>query len=162
MKLANLLSVLILTMCLSSFSQSKFQLSPSIGVLAVGEEGGTSYAFDVSYQTSKKWNVTLSYMYGDIEFDDFETDVQSISLGGEHLFNPDSNTTLSSLFGFSYVMFNEDLNLEDDNGLGFQFGLRTTFNSQKRLNYGVNLMTTFVSNSPGGILQSNVFVRYRL
>lgn len=152
----------LLLLCIMGFSQSKFNIEPSVGVIGVGSEDGTNYQMDFSYQTSAKWIVSLKYMYADIEFDDFETDLQSISLGGEHIFNPESNTVLSSLFGFSYVMFNEDIGLEDNNGFGFQFGIKTRFNAQKRLNYGINVISTNVTNSPGSIMQYNVFVSYRL
>lgn len=141
-------------------SQSKFELGATSGYIAVGDLDGTNYQGVVSYNISDRMAITADYLYADIK-DDIDFDLSIISIGGEYMFTPENDTSLSSTFGFSYLLFDKDLTLEDDNGMGIYFGLKTLFNAKSKFAYGVALQTTYASNSPGGILQSNFVLRYR-
>lgn len=153
-------TIILILMPIICLSQSKFELAATAGYIAVGDQDGSNYQGVVSYNISDRMAITAGYLYADIK-DDIDFDLSIISVGGEYLFTPENNTSLSSTFGFSYLMFDKDLNLDDDGGLGMYFGLKTLFNSKSKFAYGVALQTTYASNSPGGILQSNLVLRYR-
>lgn len=156
--ITTLILIFIPLICLS---QSKFEIGASTGSISVGDQNGVNYQGNFSYNISNRISATASYMFANIE-DDLDYDLNIISLGGEYLFTPDKNFSLSSTFGFSYLLFDEELNLENDGGLGMYFGLKTFFNVKSRFAYGVSLQTYYASNAPGGIIQANLILRYRL
>lgn len=153
-------TIILIVMPVICMAQSKFELGATTGYIAVGDQDGVNYQGVVSYNVSNRLATTLSYMYADIN-DDIDFDLSIISIGGEYLFTPENDTSLSSTFGFSYLMFDKALNLEDDNGMGIYFGLKTLFNAKSKFAYGVGIQTTYASNAPGGIIQSNLVLRYK-
>ena len=142
-------------------AQTKFSIGASGGSVIVGDVSGTNYKFDLSYLANEKIEYQASFMNSQIEENNLDFKMYSINLGvGLNVFQS-KKTELQPIFGFSFISFNEDLGLNDDNGLGIYFGANVIFDIGKRFNYGFNTQVTYAEHSPGGILQNNIFLRYR-
>lgn len=72
------------------------------------------------------------------------------------------NTKLGSIFGFSYLNFEKNILDDDNNGLGMDLGIQTTFNVRGNFNYGLRIVSTYSGFSPGGILNAGINYTYRI
>jgi hypothetical protein len=154
---------LLLLFPIFSMAQSKFSISGSAGFLAIKEDSGTNYELSTSYKVSKNVAINLSGLMAELENEDsnIKYDFNKIALTAEYSLTDNKNFGISLNSGFSFVSFDKDLGLDKNNGLGIDLGLKTTMNINKHLDYGFIINSTYSSISPGGILQSNVFLKYR-
>ena len=103
-------------------------------------------------------------MYANLKNDHLngEYNFKKIAVTAEYFFTPNSFLGFSSNVGFSYISFDKKLGLNHNDGIGLELGVITTFNIDKHFDYGFILNSTYTNISPGGILQSNLFLKYNL
>lgn len=156
--------VLLFLFPLLSIAQSKFSLNASAGALSIKEDIGENFELGVAYKVSNHIAINLNGMHAGMENDDLNLDYnfKKIALTAEYFFASEGSFGLSSNMGFSYVHFDKDLPLDKNDGLGVELGVKTSFNVDKKFDYGFILNSTFSSISPGGILQGNLFFKYNI
>lgn len=156
-----LITSIILLSFFTLSAQSKFSIGASGGSISVGDETGTNYKLDLFYLATETIEYQASFIKSDIEANNIDFDMYLINLGiGLNVFKSDK-TELQPIMGFSFVSFNEDLNLENNSDLGAYFGANVILDISKKINYGFNTQITYARHSPGGILQANLFIRYK-
>lgn len=147
---------------LLSIAQSKLSVSASGGILLIKEDQGENTDLTVSYKVSKNTIVNVSGLIANLKNDDLKIDYdfKKIAATAEYFFHENSYLGLSANAGFSYIFFDKKINLDKNDGLGIDLGIKSTFNIDKHFNYGFILNSTYSSISPGGILQGNFFFKY--
>lgn len=154
-------AVLFTTMLCSG--QSKFSLTASGGALMVKEDVGENFELTAGYAVTEKIEVRLSGMQANLKTDvsDQKYHFKKLALTASCNIIGDVSFGLYGIMGFSYVNFDRVLELDKRGGLGLDLGLQPTFGLEKNLQYGFIINSTFATVSPGGILQSNFFLRYK-
>lgn len=157
------LLVILITSTISA--QTGFSIGAGLGQRLIGQDTGTDLPQGlITYHLNEKLALSAVGSTAEIDADDadFEYNFTKLALQVNYDFSPFDSTRLESIFGFSYLMFDEDLNLEDDNMFGLDFGFQSVFNADKKFNYGIRVVSTFSADSPAGILTPGIFVRYKL
>lgn len=144
------------------FSQSKWNVDIGGGTLLIKKDVGASAHFGIGYQASKHVMVDLNTAFSKLKNDDLDLkyDYNQIALGVEYNFIPESNLGISSVMGFSYVHFGDNIPLKHNDGLGIDLGIRLAYELSEHFNFGFKMVNTFASISPGGILLTDIFLRY--
>ena len=147
-----------------AFAQSKFTLGFGISEQFLSKDLGVNYEGSVGYNVTSDLSINLAVANAKMKNKDLDInytiDKYSIIMGYD--FAKSERTKLESLFGFSYINFDEKLLLDDNKDLGVDIGIQTTFGLKNRLNYGLRLTSTYSSISPGALFNAGIFFKYKL
>jgi len=150
---------------MTMISQSKLNVEAYGTSLLIKSDAGLAYGLGVGYQTSSRINLILGYTRGTIDSDLINDDYNI----DKYYFNVDyrlnstgSKFGIASIMGFSYMDFDEKLNLNDGKGFGLDLGVNTYISGGKNFEYGVKLITTYNSKSPGAILETGLYLKYKI
>ena len=157
-----LLLMIALSLPTLLFSQSKWNADIGGGTLIIKKDVGASAHFGIGYQASKHVMVNLNTVFSKPKSNDFDIkyDYNQVSLGVEYNFIPESNLGISSVMGFSYVHFGDNIPLKHNDGIGIDLGVRLAYELSEHFNFGFKMVNTYTSISPGGILLTDIFLRY--
>jgi len=159
---AKFITILFILSFFISSGQSKFSFGASGGTIFVGDDSGLNYKFDAFYLMNENMEYQASFINSDIEASNIDFNMYIINLGvGLNMFRSDSHLELQPILGFSFVSFDDELNLDDNSGLGGYFGANVIYDKNDKFNYGFNTQVTYASHAPGGIIQANLFLRYK-
>lgn len=160
--------ILFLLANLMISAQSKFSVGLSFNQQIVKDDVSENLNLPegfLSYNFTSDIALSLSGSSINMKNDSSNTEysVNKIAIQAWYDFGKNDKRKFQSIFGFSYLMFDEDLGLEEDNGLGLDFGFQFLFGKPaSRFNYGIKLVSTFTDFAPGGILNGGFIVLYRL
>lgn len=162
MLIKNIIALALLLASSTVLAQSKWNADFGGGTTIIKEDVSASVFLGFGYQTSERIKLNLNTIYSKPEFyiTDKKYDFNQISLEAEYSFTPQSDINLASIMGFSYLHFGDDIDLENNDGLGINLGVLLAFNNLKKFNYGFRIVNTYSSISYGGIFSTNVFIRY--
>lgn len=145
------------------FAQSKLNVDVGGGTTMIKKDISASALLGLGYKVSDRIKVNLNAIYSKPEFEITKEkfEFSQISLEAEYSFIPESNINLSSVLGFSYLHFGDEIELKNNDGIGINLGVLLTFNNLERFNYGFRIVNTYSSIAYGGILSSNIYLRYQ-
>lgn len=155
--------ILLLAIVPSSiFAQSKWNVDVGGGTTIIKKDVSADVFLGLGYQVSERIKVNLNTIYSKPKFEitDKKYDFNQTSLEAEYSFIPKSDIDISSIMGFSYLHFGNDIDLKHNDGIGINLGILLTFNNQERFNYGFRIVNTYSSISYGGIFSTNLYLRY--
>jgi hypothetical protein len=143
---------------------SKFSIGFGASEQFVGKDTGENFEGFVGYAVHPDITLIVSVANANMRSDayDIKYRLDKYAFHVNYDFGKSEDTKFESIFGFSYVNFDKKALLEDNNGLGIDLGFQTTFNASKRFNYGLRLVSTYTSFSPGGILNAGINFKYNL
>jgi hypothetical protein len=162
MKKIILLTLLVLPMTI--IAQSKFNAEAYGTSLIIKSDAGLAYGAGLGYQASSRINLILGFMNGTIDSDLINDDynVSKYYFNVDYRFNSeDSKFGIASIMGFSYMDFDDKLNLDDGNGFGMDLGVRAFISQNDNYEYGFRLISTYNSESPGAILETGLYFKYK-
>jgi len=144
------------------YGQSKLNVDAGGGTTIIKKDISASALLGLGYKVSDRIKVNLNAIYSKPEFEITKEkfDFSQVSLEAEYSFIPENNINLSSILGFSYLHFGDGIELKNNDGIGVNLGVLLTFNNLERFNYGFRIVNTYSSISYGGILSSNIYLRY--
>ena len=156
------LAVLFISSPILLFSQSKLNIDVGGGSTIIKKDVSASALLALGYKVSDRIKVSLNTIYSKPEYEITKEkfNFNQVSLEAEYSFIPESNINLSSILGFSYIHFGDEIELKKNDGIGVNLGVLLTFNNLDRFNYGFRIVNTYSSISYGGILSTNLFLRY--
>lgn len=145
-----------------AFSQSKFSAGAGVNQLYLQKDNGTGYDAFVSYKISSDFSINLVGGFTNMETKEtnMKYNINKYALLASYDFAKSERSKLESIFGFSYLDFEENLLLDKNNGLGIDLGIQTTFGLKNKLNYGLKLISTYSSIAPGSLLTAGTFIKY--
>lgn len=156
--------ILLLILPISIFAQSKWNAEASGTSLLIKSDVGLAYGAGIGYQTSERINLIAGFLNASIDNDFISDDYNVVKYYFNvdyRLSNIDSNYGISSIMGFSYMDFDDKLNLDDGNGFGVDLGARTFYSHNDNYEIGFKLLSTFNSVSPGAILETGLYFKYK-
>tara|TARA_R110002111_G_scaffold79274_2_gene125564 strand:+ start:550 stop:1065 length:516 start_codon:yes stop_codon:yes gene_type:complete len=143
---------------------SKFTFGFALSEQLVAKDSGENFEVSLGYAISNDMSIYLSAANATMRSKaldkNYKLDKYAIQVTYD--FAKSESTKLESIFGFSYINFDKKILEDDNNGLGIDLGIQTTFNLKSRFNYGLRIVSTFSSFSPGGILNAGIIFRYRI
>jgi hypothetical protein len=144
--------------------KSKFSMGFGASEQYVGKDSGENFEGFLGYSLTSDITLNLSYAHAKMRSDAFNLKykLEKYVLQMNYGFGKSENTKFESIFGFSYLNFDKKILPTDNNGMGIDLGFQTTFNVDKRLNYGLRIISTYSSISPGAILNAGINLRYNL
>jgi|SRR5690554_593231 hypothetical protein len=163
MKRSRYLLVIILTTLLPiiSYGQEKWDIEAGTGMTVVRKDASVNGYFGIAYRVTNNMDLNLSSIFAAPHINSSTRyNFYQVSFDAEYLFLPESNNSISSIMGFSYIHFDKNDKVDENNGIGLNLGVRVIFNNLKKFNYGFRIVNTYSSISYGGILSTNVFFRY--
>lgn len=145
------------------YGQSKINADVGGGTTIIKKDIAASALLGIGYEVSDRIKLNLSATFSKPKFEITKEkfDFSQISLEAEYSFIPKSNTNISSIMGFSYLHFGNGIELKNNDGIGVNLGVLLTFNNLERFNYGFRIVNTYSSIAYGGILSSNIYLRYQ-
>lgn len=157
-----LLLLLSLLFPLFVMSQSKFNIELTSGLLLIQKDNGLNASLGVSYSASPRIDVGVHYIFSEMSANSLDLNYKfnAISLHTEYAFIPENYLGLAGVFGFSYLMFDKALVLENNNSIGIDLGLKLMMNNTGKVNYGMKIINTYSSDSFGGIINNTLFLKY--
>ena len=157
-------TILIITLLFSSFliAQSKFSMGIGIGQFSLKKDLGTSYDGFISYNIYKDIAINFVGAHAAMKSNQGSIDynINKYALLVSYDFAKTEKSKLESVFGFSYINFDQKLLLDKNNGLGIDLGIQTTFLLKSKLNLGLKIISTYSYFAPGGIINVGTFVKY--
>jgi hypothetical protein len=143
---------------------SKFSIGFGASEQFVGKDSGENFEGILGYAINSDITLNLSFANATMRSDEFDLKykLDKYAIQVNYDFGKSESTKFESIFGFSYLNFDKKMLLKDNNGLGIDLGIQTTFNVKKRFNYGLRIVSTYSSFSPGAILNAGVNFRYNL
>ncbi|WP_282042784.1 hypothetical protein [Winogradskyella flava] len=156
--------IILLLLPITIFGQSKFNVEAHGSSLLIKSDAGLAYGAGIGYQASSRINLVLGYLNGTIDSDFIDDDysINKYYFNVDYRFNKEnSKFGIASIMGFSYMDFDEKLNLNDGNGFGMDLGANTFITQNENFEYGFKLISTFNSESPGAILETGLYVKYK-
>lgn len=143
---------------------SKFSIGFGVSEQFVGKDSGENFEGIFGYAINSDITINVSVANSTMRSNDFDLKykLDKYALQVNYDFGKSKNSKFESIFGFSYVNFEKNILPKDNNGLGIDLGFQTTFNVNKRLNYGLRLVSTYSSFSPGAILNAGINFKYNL
>jgi len=156
--------IILLLLPISIFAQSKFNLEAYGSTLLIKSDTGLAYGAGIGYQVSNRINLVLGYLNGTIDSDLINDDynINKYYFNVDYRFNSEaSKFGIASIMGFSYMDFDTKLNLDDGHGFGVDLGANTFIKQNDNFEYGFKLISTFNSESPGAILETGLYVKYK-
>lgn len=150
-----------------SFAQKEFKefaVNLNVNQQFVKSDVGLNLEGIVSYRFSKDFSLGISFANGRMENEELNLkyNLERYGLHANYAFAKFNNIQLESIFGFSYLRFEENLMLDDNEGLGIDIGIQTVFRTNRDFNYGLRIVTTYAEVSPGGIINAGAFFRLNL
>jgi len=143
---------------------SKFSFGFTLSEQLVSKDTGENFEVTLGYSIDTNMGINLSVANATMrskELDiNYKLDKYAIQVSYD--FAKSENTKLESIFGFSYINFDKKILEDDNNGLGIDLGIQTTFNLKSRFRYGLRIVSTYSSFSPGGILNAGINFTYKL
>ncbi len=164
----NLILIGILLAGTYSFAQKEykeFAVNLNVNQQFVKSDFGLNLEGIVSYRFSKDFSLGISFANGRMENEELNLkyNLEHYGLQANYAFvKINDNIQLESIFGFSYLRFEESLMLDDNDGLGIDLGIQTVFRTNRDFNYGLRIVTTYAEVSPGGIINAGAFFRLNL
>ncbi len=158
----NIITLVMIALPLLGISQSKVSVETSIGNLNIGKDRGENIELGINYHFSEKTAIKLSGLGGKLENRPTNIDYQVLkfSLYGEQKILPVENIELGVLLGVSYIDIEDNLPLDKNQFTGLDLGMNINFYPKSNWGLGLKLVNTFAYEAPGGIIQTNVFVKY--
>ncbi len=143
---------------------SKFSIGFTLNEQLVGKDSGENIEGVFGYAINSNMNLYLSVANATMRSDALDTNynLDKYAVQVAYDFLKSENTKLESIFGLSYLSFDDEILEDDNNGLGVDLGVQTTFNSGGNFNYGLRIVSTYSSFSPGGILNAGINFTYRI
>jgi hypothetical protein len=157
--------LLIISKNLNAQELKSTEISFSFGVnsLAVGKDLGLNLEGTLGYSINS--DVTLNFSFSDASMKSKDLELNYRLNRFAFLFNYDfaefKTSKCESILGLSYLNFDKKIPLDENSGLGLDLGIQITFYTQSKLNYGFRVVSTYFSSSPGTILNSGIFLKYR-
>ena len=162
--LAFILSINLISAQEEKTDTSKFSLGFTLSEQLVGKDSGENIEGILGYAITSNMSIYLSAANATMRSkaldSNYKLDKYAIQVA--HDFAKSESTKLESILGFSYLNFDEKILEDDHNGLGIDLGVQTTFNLEHRLNYGLRIVVTYSSFSPGAILNAGINFSYRI
>ena len=158
----HIITLVLTALPLLGMAQSKLSVETSIGNLNIGKDRGENIELGVNYHFSERTTLKISGLGGKLENrpTDIDYQVLKFSLHGEQKIVPLENIELGVLLGFSYLTIEDELPLDKNDFTGFDLGLNINFYPKSDWGLGLKLVNTFAYEAPGGIIQTNVYVKY--
>ncbi|WP_417860761.1 hypothetical protein [Winogradskyella sediminis] len=164
MKIKKILLVILLVLPMTIVAQSKFNAEIHGTSLLIKNDAGLAYGVGIGYQATNKINLILGFLNGTIDSDLINDDynVGKYYFNVDYRFNSeDSKFGIASIMGFSYMDFDDKLNLDDGSGFGMDLGVRAFISQTDDYEYGFRIISTFNSESPGAILETGLYFKYK-
>lgn len=145
------------------FSQSNFSVSFSTGLQSIKKDVGLNYDVGLSYRVSPKTLLNAEFLFAQLDKNEYSLtyEVQKYSINVHYGLVNDTNFGISSIMGFSYMVFEKTLLQDEHEGLGIDLGAKFSFQQNRNFDYGFKLLNTFNPVANGAIFQSNLFFTYR-
>ena len=143
--------------------QSKFNVEGFTSAILIKSDGGLAFGGGLGYEASNRIHLNLGYLYGTINSDliDDDYNINKYYVHVDYRFNSEeSKSGIAAIMGFSYMDFDDTLNLDDGTGFGCDLGANA-FISEEKWEYGTKLIATYNSKSPGAILEIGVYLKYK-
>ncbi|EPR72269.1 hypothetical protein ADIWIN_2769 [Winogradskyella psychrotolerans RS-3] len=146
------------------FAQSKFTLGFDLSEQFMQKDVGLNIEGLLGYNLNSDITLVLSASNATMENKDLDLKykLDKYAFQVNYDFGKSESSKFESIFGFSYVNFDKKLNLEDDNGLGIDLGVQVLFGLKNKLHYGLRIVSTYSSISPGGVLNAGAIFKYNL
>jgi len=146
------------------YSQSKFNIGFGLNEQFVKKDMGVNTEGFLSYNINTDISLVLSAANAKMKNDELDVkyNLSKYALQVNYDFAKSETSKFESVFGFSYLNFDKKLELDDNSGLGIDLGIQTMFDLDKRLNYGLRIVSTYSSISPGAILNAGILFKYNL
>lgn len=146
------------------YSQSKFNIGFGLNEQFVKKDMGVNTEGFLSYNINTDISLVLSAANAKMKNDELDVkyNLSKYALQVNYDFAKSETSKFESVFGFSYLNFDKKLELDDNNGLGLDLGVQTMFGLDKRLHYGLRIISTYSSISPGAILNAGILFKYNL
>ncbi|GAA4241049.1 MULTISPECIES: outer membrane beta-barrel protein [Winogradskyella] len=143
---------------------SKFTFGFTLSEQLVAKDSGENLEAYLGYAISNDIGIGLLISNATMRSKALDTNykLDKYAIQVTYDFAKSESTKLESIFGFSYINFDKKILEDDNNGLGIDLGIQTTFNLKSKLNYGLRIVSTFSSFSPGGILNAGLIFEYRI
>lgn len=163
----NLILIVFLFSGINTFAQKDFKefaVNLNVNQQYVKSDFGLNIEGVLNYRFAKDFSLGISFANAKMENDEFNLkyNLQRYGLQTNYAFAKVDNFQIESIFGFSYLMFDEELGLEDSKGLGIDVGIQAVFRTHRDFNYGLRIVTTYAEFSPGGIMNAGAFFRLNL
>ncbi|WP_225037151.1 outer membrane beta-barrel protein [Winogradskyella sp. SM1960] len=171
MKKVNYILILVLILSVNlvaaqdeETNRSKFSIGFTLSEQLVGKDSGENIEGTLGYAINSNMSLYLSAANATMRSDALDTNykLDKYAIQVAYDFLKSENTKLESIAGFSFINFEKKILEDDNNGLGVDLGIQTTFNLSGRLNYGLRIVSTYSSFSPGGILNAGINFTYRI
>ena len=156
-------SIFFILLCSTSvFAQSKLSAGVGINQQFLKSDSGASYEVFVSYRVHSDIAINLIGTVANMETDEtnIKYNINKYAVVATYDFAKSERVKLESIFGFSYVNFDDVLELKKNDALGIDLGVQTTFGLQRKLNYGFKLVSTYTHIAPGSLLSAGVFAKF--
>jgi len=156
--------IILLLLPITIFGQSKFNVEAHGSSLLIKSDAGLAYGAGIGYQASSRINLVLGYLNGTIDSDFIDDDysINKYYFNVDYRFNKESSKFgIASIMGFSYMDFDDKLSLDDGSGLGLDLGVKALMSHNDNFEYGVKLISTYNSESPGAILETGFYIKYK-
>ncbi|RCW92782.1 outer membrane beta-barrel protein [Winogradskyella arenosi] len=143
---------------------SKFSIGFTLSEQFVGKDSGENIEGSFGYAINTNMSLYLTAANATMRSNtlDINYNLDKYAVQVAYDFLKSENTKLESIFGLSYLSFDDEILEDDNNGLGVDLGVQTTFNSGGSFNYGLRIVSTYSSFSPGGILNAGINFTYRI
>ncbi|RNC87739.1 MAG: hypothetical protein ED556_00690 [Winogradskyella sp.] len=167
-KTTNNLFYYLLLIPLTLFAQqeqsniSRFNIEGNTSLILIKSDVGFGFGGGFGYQVSKRIGINLGYLNGTIEGDliNDKYGINKYSFNIDYRLNSHkSKYGIESIIGFSYISFDDKLNLNDGNGFGYDLGVNATLTDNK-WKYGLKIVSTYNSRSPGAFLEIGTNIKY--
>lgn len=143
---------------------SKISIGFGANALSVGKDEGLNLEGTLGYSLNSDATLNLSISNASMRSKNLDLNygLSKYALQLNYDFAKIKTSKYESIFGFSYLNFDKKLALDESNGFGLDLGIQASFYTNSRLYYGFRIVTTYSSFSPGAILNSGIFLKYKL
>ncbi|MFT7083378.1 MAG: hypothetical protein ACJAT0_001859 [Nonlabens sp.] len=145
-------------------AQDDFSADVTIYQQFIKEDSGTNVQGILGYHFTKDLKLGIKFGNSWMESEDFDLDynLQNYGLQANYSFAKSEKFQIESIFGFSYLIYDNSDIVENDQGLGIDMGIQTVFNTHRSFNYGLSIITTYNKITPGSIINAGAFLRLKL
>ncbi|WP_179320027.1 outer membrane beta-barrel protein [Winogradskyella helgolandensis] len=143
---------------------SKFTFRFGLSEQLVGKDFGENFEVALGYAINNDMGIDLTLANATMRSKELDINykLDKYAIQVTYDFGKSENSKLESIVGFSYINFDEKILEDDNNGLGIDIGVQTIFNLKSRFNYGLRIVSTYSSFSPGGILNAGAIFTYKI